>query len=185
MIPTTDFQERDYPDTLTNDDCRPEIDIWIDRAQRMVDYREEAADFLRRASSILPAIELDVELVCRLWTAADEYDIYICEALQRFDQALFDVQGQLEITRGAEPASGPNTDERLVYLCTWALVRPEDQSTSVVLSADQVSGRLDFEVRDSAGGRRSLGFPIAKMSDLYESLTLSFFAIHGHSAILR
>ena len=167
--------------TVTNDDSRSEINIWLGRARRMVGYREEATDFLRRASSMLPATEADVELVCQLWATADEHDTSICEALQRFDETLFDVPGQLEITRGAEPTLGLDNSEGLAYLCTWALVRPDGLGTSVVLAADQASGRLNFEVRSSDDTDRSIGFPIGNPGDLYEPLTHSFFTLHGHS----
>ena len=166
---------------MTNDDSRSEINIWLDRARRMVDYREEATDFLRRASSTLPATEADVELVCQLWATADEHDTSICEALQRFDEALFDVPGQLEITRGAEPTPAPDNSEGLTYLCTWTLLRPEGHGASVVLTADQTGGRLNFEVRGSDDAGRSIGFPIGNPGDLYEPLTHSFFTLHGRS----
>ena len=81
---------------------------WIDRTRRMAEYRDEAFDFLRRASAAgLPSVESDVELVCRLWATADERDVLICEALTKFDEALFDTRGELEITRGAEPRPAP------------------------------------------------------------------------------
>ena len=86
-------------------DSGSEIDVWVDRARRMVEYRAEAMDFLRRVGSMLPAAGTDVELVCRLWTAADEYDVTICEAVQRFDVAIFDVPGEIEITRGCRTRS--------------------------------------------------------------------------------
>ena len=166
---------------VTNDDSRPEINIWLDRARRMVDYREEATDFLRRASSTLPATQADVELICQLWATADEHDTSICEALQRFDEALFDVPGQLEITRGAEPTPTPDNSEGLAYLCTWALLRPDGRGISVVLAADQTSGRLDFEVRGGDDAGCSIGFPIGDPGDLYEPLMHSFFTLQGNS----
>ena len=166
---------------MTQGDSGSEIDVWVDRVRRMVEYRTEAMDFLRRVSSMLPAAGTDVELVCRLWTAADEYDVAICEAMQRFDRAIFDVPGQIEITRGAEPVSASDNGEGVVYLCTWTLVRSEVHSTSVALLADQVTGRLDFEVRDADGGTRSIGYPLSNGRELYESLAHSFFVLHGLS----
>ena len=157
------------------------IDSWLDRVRRMAEYRIEAADFLKRASSILPAVETDVELVCRLWTIADEHDVLVCEALKRFDDALFDTHGELEITRGAEPVTTSGGDDSLCYLCTWTLLRPDSQSASVVLKADQVSGQFEFEVVDSTGARRAIGFPMSREAGLYDALTSSFFALHGRS----
>ena len=164
---------------MTHDSSNSEIKTWVGRARRMVEYREEATDFLRRVSSMLPVVESDVELVCRLWTAADEYDVSICEALERFDRALFDVPGHLDITRGAEPTSAGDNGDGLAYLCSWTLVRPEARVMSVVLIADQLTGRFNFEVRDPGGDARAVGFPIGHPSELYEALTYGFFRLQG------
>ena len=166
---------------VTQDDAMSGIDDWLNRARRMVGYHAEASDFLNRAASALPVADTDVELVCRLWTAADEHDVPICDALQSFDEALFDVPGQLEITRGAEPTSPRGDSSDLAYMCTWSLVRPEGHGISVVLAADQSSGQLKFEVRDANGEIRSIGFPLDSPSDLYETLTYSFFTLYGLS----
>lgn len=155
------------------------IDTWLDRVRRMTEYRVEAADFLHRASSILPTADADLELVCRLWAIADEHDTYICEALQKFDRTVFGTPGELEITRGAEPVVTPGGNDSLLYLCTWTIARPETQSASVVLTADQLSARLEFEVRDSTGIRQAVGFPIGEDESLLEALTSSFFTLYG------
>ena len=147
----------------------------------MTEYRAEAADFIRRAGSLLPAADADVELVCRLWSVADEHDAYICEAMQKFDDAVFEDTGELEITRGAEPITTPEGNISISYICTWTLARPDSQSASVVLTADQVSGRLAFEIRDSSGAERNIGFPIEEGARLYEALTSSFFAMYCQS----
>lgn len=157
------------------------IDPWLDRVRRMTEYRAEAADFIRRAGSLLPAADADVELVCRLWAIADEHDTYICEALQEFDNAVFETRGELDITRGAEPTTTPEGNVVLSYLCTWTLARPDSQSASVVLTADQVSGELTFETRDTAGAGRTIGFPLREDEKFYEALTSSFFTMYSRS----
>ena len=151
----------------------------------MAGYRDEAADFLRRAASTLPALESDLELVCRLWAAADELDALVCDALTAFDDALFDAPGELDTTRGAEPAppdaQAPYAGESLAYTCDWTIVRPESRRTSVALSADQLSGRLSLEVRDPTGRTQPIPFPLADPSQLYETLALAFFVLSGLS----
>ena len=164
------------------DSSQSSIDPWLDRVQRMTEYRSEAADFIQRAGSILPAADADVELVCRLWTIADDHDAHICEALQKFDDAIFRTAGELEITRGAEPVTAPDGNVTLTYLCTWTIARPESQSVSIVLSADQVSGELMFEVRSSTSAGLLIGFPIVEYEKLYEALTSSFFSMYDRSA---
>ena len=136
---------------------------WIDRTRRMAEYRDEAFDFLRRASAAgLTAAEDDVELVCRLWATADERDVLICEALTKFDEALFDTPGELEITRGAEPRptlNNPNGDDRLLYVCAWTLSRQDGRAVSVALAADRLTGRLSFEVVDALGIAAPIPYP--------------------------
>ena len=151
----------------------------------MAEYRDEAFDFLRRASAAgLPAAEDDVELVCRLWATADERDVLICEALTKFDEALFDTPGELEITRGAEPRPTPNDDDRLLYICAWTLSRQDageyGSAVSVALAADRLAGRLSFEVLDPLG----IATPIPPPDDqdaegLYEALSSAFFAMRS------
>ena len=167
---------------MTVDPSDTSINPWLDRVRRMTELRDEAADFIRRAGSLLPAADSDVELVCRLWTIADEHDTFICEAMQKFNDAVFETTGELEITRGAEPITAPEGSVSLSYICTWTLARPDSQSASVVLTADQVTGRLMFEIRDSTGAARDIGFPIDEDESLYEALTSSFFAMYSQSA---
>ena len=171
------------------------LDNWIDRTRRMAEYRDEAFDFLRRASAAgLPAVESDVELVCRLWATADERDVLICDALTKFDEALFDSPGELEITRGAEPRPSlnapdvPGGDDRLLYVCAWTLSRPDDdgngRAVSVVLAADRLAGGLSFEVLGPTG----VAEPVRYLDDdnaesLYEALSSAFFSMRSTSQI--
>ena len=152
---------------------------WIDRTRRMAEYRDEAFDFLRRASAAgLTAAEDDVELVCRLWATADERDVLICEALTKFDEALFNAPGELEITRGAEPRPTPNDEDRLLYVCAWTLSRQDGRAVSVALTADRLTGRLSFEVVDPAGAAAPIPYPDDQDANgLYEALSSAFFTM--------
>ena len=168
---------------MTNNDS---LTQWIDRTRRMAEYRDDAFDFLRRASAAgLTAAEDDVELVCRLWATADERDVLICEALTKFDEALFNAPGELEITRGAEPRptpNNPNGDDRLLYVCAWTLSRPSEaeyrRAVSVALTADRLTGRLSFEVVDPAGAAAPIPYPDDQDANgLYEALSSAFFTM--------
>ena len=157
------------------------LTIWLDRARRMVEYRAEATGFLRRVAETLPAHESDVESVCRLWATADERDVLICDALTKFDEALFDTRGELEITRGAEPRPATNDEERLFYICSWTLSRQDGHAVSVTLAADQLTGVMTFEVLDAAGFATPIPSPDEDAESLYEALAGAFFAMHGLS----
>ena len=162
-----------------------ELRYWVQRVHRMSDYRVEALDFLRRAGSTLPTTESDLALICGLWAVADEHDVAICDALTSFDSALFQVSGDLDITRGVEVEPTPGEVDSLIYQCSWSINRPETLGTSVVLAAHQASGRLTLEVRDADAHRRQVGFPIDGRSELYEALAQSFFTLHDMAASVR
>ena len=157
------------------------LEAWIDRARRMVDYRDEAADFLRRALSHLPVFESDIGLVCRLWARADELDEVICGALTEFDSALFEFAGELDITRGVETSPVSESDSQLAFLCRWSMIRPERTSVSCVLRCDRQSGVVSLEVCDRNEISRPIPYPIADPSDLYESLSECFFDLSAGS----
>ena len=154
-----------------------ELETWVDRTRRMVGYRDEALDFLRRASQQVPVLESDVGLVCNLWALADEYDELICRALTEFDTALFESPGELDITRGVETRPTPEDESNVVFLCTWAVVRPDRESVSCILYGKQFAADVGMEVRDSRGVGHPISFPIINPSDLYEKLSDSFFVL--------
>ncbi len=153
------------------------LETWVDRARRMVGYRDEALDFLARASDQVPVFEADVGLVCRLWAVADEHDEIMCRALTEYDSALFETAGELDITRGVETRPTPEEESRVVFLCTWTLARPEGQRVSCALYGDQMTGAVGLEVQDSRGVGYPLPFPLGEPSALYEALSDAFFGL--------
>ena len=142
----------------------------------MVGYRDEALDFLVRASQQVPVFESDVGLVCRLWAVADEHDEILCRALTEFDSALFESPGELDITRGVETRPVSEDESHVVFLCTWAVARPEQERVSCVLYGEQLTGAVGTEIQDSRGVSHPISFPII-LSDLYEALSDSFFRL--------
>ena len=154
-----------------------DLDTWIDRTRRMIGYKAEARDFVRRAGERMPAIEADAGAVCHLWALADEQDEAICHALTRYDLGLSGTPGALDVTRGAEIRPAPGGGETMAYLCSWEIRRPDDRWVSVVLSIEQVSRVLTMEVRDSSGTVRPMGFPIHGHAGLHEALSGAFFLI--------
>ncbi len=157
-----------------------ELESWVDRTRRMVGYRDEALDFLGRASEQVPVFESDVGLVCRLWAVADEHDEILCRALTEFDSALFESPGELDITRGVETRPVSEEESGAVFLCTWAIVRPGQERVSCVLYGEQLTGAVGMEIQDSHGLARPVPFPVTP-SDLYEALSDSFFGLGAGS----
>ena len=150
----------------------PELRTWLARSKRMLAYADEARDFIRRARSELPVNEADVGSICYLWTRADELDVTVYEALSKFDSALFDSPGEIETTRGVEV-----DDEIVSFQCTWSLHRPDGGFISVVLLADQATRKIEVEVRHSDGDPYCVGHGTGQSSELYEALSLAFFAV--------
>ena len=151
--------------------------MWVNRTRRMVDYLDEALAFLGRAGDQFPVFESDIGLICLLWAVADEHDEIMCRALSSFDSDLFDTAGELDITRGVETRPSPEQEPRIIFLCTWSIVRPELDRVSCVLYAEQLTGSIGLEVRDSGGSSHSLPFPITDPSDVYKTLSESFFGL--------
>ena len=147
----------------------------------MLEYADEARDFVRRAASWSAAgVDADVAAVCRLWALADELDAALCETLTAFGSALFGDGFELEITRGAEavelpPPASPPASPIAVYICAWTATGGDGVWAGAVLSASaNESERL--EVRDGAGGVRSLPRPLVDAAALGDALGDAFFA---------
>ena len=162
---------------MTSVDQSAELETWVNRTRRMVDYLDEALAFLGRAGNQFPVLESDVELVCFLWAVADEHDEIMCRALTSFDSGLFEAAGELDITRGVETRPAPEQESHIIFLCTWSMVRPEQDWVSCVLYSEQLTGSVGLEVRDSRGSSHPLPFPITDSSDLYKTLSDSFFRL--------
>lgn len=143
----------------------------------MVDYLDEALAFIGRAGNQFPVLESDIGLVCRLWAVADEHDEIMCRALTSFDSSLFETAGELDITRGVEIRTMPEQESPVIFLCTWSIVRPEQDRVSCILYAEQLTGSIALEVRDSGGSSYPLPFPITDSSGLYKTLSDSFFGL--------
>ena len=156
-----------------------DLDAWIDRTRRMIGYKAEAQDFVRRAGEQMPTLESDASAVCHIWALADEQDDAICHALTSYDLELFGTAGALDVTRGAEVRPDPGGGETLAYLCSWEIRRPDDRWVSVVLFVEQATRAFTIEVRDSSGAARPLGFPIQDSSRLHEALSGAFFEVAG------
>ena len=151
------------------------LEMWVDRTRRMVGYRDEALDFLNRAGGQVPVFESDIGLVCRLWAVADEYDEIVCRALSAFDAALSGDAGELDITRGVETRPASEEESRVLFLCTWSVMRTEQEGVSCILYGEQLTGAVGLEVRYSQGVSQAIPFPLVNPSDLYGTLSDSFF----------
>ena len=154
-------------------------DFFVERTRRMLEYADEARDFVRRAAAWRETGESDAAAVCRLWALADELDSTVCETLTAFGEALFGERFELDITRGVEvepppPPPMPPMPPRAVYTCAWTAKLGDDIWVSVVLSASpSESERL--EARDSGGGFYALPFPPEGAAELSEVLSEAFF----------
>ncbi len=166
---------------MTSENDTQPLDVWVARTRRMVDYVDEARDFVNRAGAQIPTLDADVSIVCHLWAIADEQDAAMCETLDSFGNALFGAGWELDITRGVEARDPMGSGvPSVVYICTWAARRAERERVGIVLSAEQGRGVVGMEIRSSGGDSRQVGFPPAEPSHLYEALSRAFFeAVDG------
>lgn len=147
---------------------------WLQRAQALVDYHEEATAFLRRAGEYFPVSPEDVEAVCALWVEADHLDESLYGALEAMSQELLAGSGVIDVTRGADTIPVPGGDESLVYQCTWSLDWPDDRRVAVVLSIEPGSRAFSASVQSSGGGSSPLGVPI-QADALQQALSLAYY----------
>ncbi|HAL49647.1 MAG: hypothetical protein FI707_09565 [SAR202 cluster bacterium] len=119
---------------------------WIERAESLVEYHDEALEFVRRVGTQLPNDPLDAEAVCQLWTQADDLDETLCGLYDQMNERLLNGEGRIEVTRGADVAEGFGPEPALVYQCTWALEWCSDSNISIVLSIEPRSGALALAV---------------------------------------
>ncbi|MDP6072551.1 MAG: hypothetical protein QGG34_13505 [SAR202 cluster bacterium] len=115
---------------------------WIERAERLVEYHVEAAEFVRRVGSQLPNKPGDAESVCLLWTQADDLDETLCGLFDQMNGRLLNGEGRIEVTRGADVTEGFGSEPELVYQCTWTLEWSAQSSISFVLSIGPRSGAV-------------------------------------------
>ena len=147
-------------------------DFFVERTRRMLEYADEARDFVRRAAAWRETGESDAAAVCRLWALADELDSTVCETLTAFGEALFGERFELDITRGVEvePGTPPMMEPRAVYTCAWTAKLGADIWVSVVLYENG-----ELEARDSSGGFYDLPSPLRNSTALSDVLSEAFF----------
>ena len=162
---------------MTSEESDQELKTWVDRTRRMAEYQDEALDFLRRAGEQVPVLESDLGIVCHLWALADEHDQIMCRALTEFDSALFETDGELDVTRGVEIRPAPDSESQVLFLCTWSIARGGQRRISCVLYGEQFTGVVGLEIQDSGGVGRPLPFPLRESSALYEALSDAFFRL--------
>ena len=147
---------------------------WIERAQNLVNYHEEAKGFLERAGTHFPVVPQDAEAVCLLWVESDLLDEKIYSSLEEINKILLSGVGEVDLTRGADFVIGGANEAILVYQCTWSLEWQPQKRISVVLSIDRNSMDILGMVQSSGGDPISIGFPIA-IDTVTRGLSLAYY----------
>ena len=157
---------------MTRDDGGPSR--WIERADSLVRYREEAISFITRASADLPADAEDAEAVCLLWEEADGLDRKVSEHFCAMNQSLLHGRGQIGVTRGADMSQRPGVQGLLVYQCTWAVKWDDDREISVVLAIEPRSKRFSAWVAAAGAEAIPLSVPIDN-TVLEDALAVAYY----------
>ena len=108
--------------------------FWLEKAKKMVSYRQEALDFIDRAGEQLPVNPTDAPALSRLWVEADQLDEMICSLLDEMNAYLIEGKGDLDTTRGASVRPYASDQESLVYECAWSLFWDDVKAVSVNLA---------------------------------------------------
>ena len=110
--------------------------LWITRAKRLVEYHEEATDFVNRVLKKLPSGSSDALAVGELWLEADRLDPLICALLNEMNEALLEGRAELNTTRGASMRLAGFEEEALFYECSWTLEWAENRGVMVNLAIE-------------------------------------------------
>ena len=143
---------------------------WIERAKKLVEYHEEAQDFVRRVGKQLPTGPSDALAVSELWVEADRLDDMICSLLDEMNTGLVDGNAKLDTTRGASVRPASFEEEAVFYECSWALQWGDSRGVLVNLAVEP--GARSYEVNVHAiksEETRSIRYPVTE-PDLKEGL---------------
>ena len=147
---------------------------WLERARRLVDYHQEALEFIGRAGQQIPANPTHALAVGRLWLEADGIDDRVCTLLDELNSGLLGGNGELDTTRGVAMRPSQLGEEGVFYSCSWSLLWGGGRGVSLDLSIEPRSGTFEALVRSVRGvDSTSVRFPFSD-SDLKEALVSAY-----------
>ena len=147
---------------------------WIERAQRLVDYHQEALEFIGRAGQEIPASPTHALSVGRLWLEADGIDDMVCTLLDEMNTGLLGGEGELDTTRGVAVRPSRLGEEGVFYSCSWSLLWGGGKAVSLDLSIEPQSGIFEAQVRALRGKQSTdVRFPLSDL-DLKEALISAY-----------
>jgi len=143
---------------------------WIERAKKLVEYHEEAQNFVRRVGKQLPTGPSDALAVSELWVEADRLDDMICSLLDEMNTGLVGGNAELDTTRGASIRPAGFEEEAVFYECSWTLEWGNNRSVLVNLAVEPSARLYEVNVHAiQAEETRSIRHPVTE-SELKEGL---------------
>lgn len=149
---------------------------WTARAKKLVEYHDEAVDFVGRAAQQgLPSMPEDARAVAHLWLESELLDRTACGLLDQVNTDLLADEGEMDATRGASMHNSVMDEQYLAYECSWTL-EWEGKGIAVVLSVDPRTGGYEAQCLGVHSGEVvSLRFPIAD-AEIQDALTETYVA---------
>ena len=120
---------------------------WIERAKKLVEYHEEAQDFVRRVGEQLPTGPSDAWAVSELWVEADRLDDMICSLLDEMNTGLEDGNAELDTTRGASMRPADFEEEAVFYECSWTLQWRDNRGVVVNIAVEPNARSYEVNVQ--------------------------------------
>jgi hypothetical protein len=137
---------------------------WIERAEKLVKYHDEAFDFVRRASEQLPVFPEDAHAVARLWVEVEQLDSLVCGLLDEMNTGLLNGKADMDTTRGASMRTGMMDDQYVAYECSWMLLWERGFGVAVNLAIDPRSRAWEANVQSlKSRGSQSIRFPLSEI----------------------
>ena len=125
---------------------------WLDRARQLIDYHQEALDFIDRVSNQLPVKASYAGHLSRLWVEADRLDQLVCSLLEDVSSHLISGSGEMDTTRGAAVRPSLLAEESLFFECAWSLTWGGGKAISLALAIDAATGIFEAQASGSSSG---------------------------------
>ena len=143
---------------------------WIERAKKLVEYHEEAQDFVQRVGEQLLTGPSDALAVSELWVEADGLDDMICSLLDEMNAGLIDGKAELDTTRGASVRPASFEEEAVFYECSWTLQWGDNLGVLVNIAMEPSARSYEVNVHAIRSEEtRSVRYPVTE-SELKERL---------------
>jgi hypothetical protein len=155
---------------------QPKKNLWVDRAQQMVEQRVEALEFIARVKEQVPqAKRRHAAAVNNLWLVSDELESQMQNLLREMNEGVLNGVGQQDVIRGAGLGPLGENNNSFFYNCSWLLEWDSDLGIAIDIAIEPDSQDFFLHITSQlSGDRLSVEYPYSDVSGLQEALISVF-----------